>query len=355
MTAPARRARRWALTGVVTAGLVAPAAGQAAIAFQRQPGSLSAMYVASDEGTHVRRLPVGGTGPVISPDGTRVAFQRLTRDGEGRLRILTIAGGPVVVSPTVCGSAPVWSPDSTRLLCTTESARRDGTVTGEGLVLIDAATGASQTLVPAPRHDVETVAWSPDGTRIAYSDGRFGATRADVYVADPAHMAGATRVVRDADTPVWGPTAIAVTRYTHRRVRIHGRRTTVVHSQIWTVVPGSRARALTRYRARSILVTGPSPTVWTPRGKLLVGEITGTDHSQLIAVDARTGRIHALRPAAERATFANAVSADGRTVLFTDAADELRPSLRTVRITGGTARVLLRGVSTVSVSAGWSP
>jgi hypothetical protein len=121
------------------------------------------------------------------------------------------------------------------------------------------------------------------------------------------------------------------------------------------VLPGDRARALTRYRARSLLVTGPSPTVWTPHAKRLVGEIGGTDHSQLISVDARTGRIRALRPAGERATFANAVSADGRTVLFTDAADERRPSLRTVGVTGGRGHVLLRGVSMVSVSAGWSP
>lgn len=351
-----RRRWTWALAGAAAAGLAAPAAGQAAIAFQRVPGSQKAMYIAGDDGSGARLLPGAGTNPVISPDGTKVAYQRFSRNGDGPLQILTVADGTVVASPQVCTFTLAWSPDSTRLLCVIETARHDGTVTGDGLALIDAATGAARDLVPAPGHDVQTAGWSPDGTRIAYSDGRFSAARTDVFTADPADMTTARRIVRDATAPVWGPVKIAVTRYTRRTVRMHGSRTTVVHSQIWTVNPGGGgARVLTRYRSPSFLITGPSAAFWTPRGDRLVGDVGGEDFSELITVGARTGRIRALRPPGERVTFPDAVSADGRTVLYTDGRIDGRASLRTIGIGGGRVRVLLRGVSAVSASAGWNP
>lgn len=350
------RGRRWVLATAAAAALAAPAAGQAAMVYQRAPGSLKAMYIANDDGTGARRLPGSGTSPVISPDGTGVAYQEFTRSGDGRLRILSVSSRTVVASPQVCRSAPVWSPDSSRLICTTETANRRGDVTGDGLALIDATTGVRRTLVAAPGNEVEGPTWSPDGTRIAYSNGRFGLLRSDVFVADPGDMGGATRVVRNATTPVWGPARIAVTRYTSRHVRVGGHRMQVVHSQIWTVNPsGGGAHVLTRYRTRRALVYGPSAAFWTPDGGRLVGEIGGTDFSQLIAVDARTGRIRALRPAGERVTYPNAISADGRVVLFTDGRVDGASSLRTVGIAGARGRVLLRGVSTVSASAGWQP
>ena len=350
------RGWRWALAAAAAVALAAPAAGRAAIVYQRAPGPQKSMYIASDDGTGTKRLPGGGLSPVISPDGTKVAYQAFTLRGDGRLRILSVASGSVVASPQVCRSAPVWSPDSTRLVCTTETADRLGYVTGNGLALVDATTGGRRTLVVSPGNEVEGLTWSPDGMRVAYSKGRFGSSRTDVFVADPNDMGGARRVIRNATTPVWGPVKIAVSRYTRRHVRVGGHRMEVVRSQIWTVNPnGGGAHVLTRYRTGRPLVYGPSATFWTPDGSRLVGEIGGTDFSQLIAVNARTGRIRALGPAGERVTYPNAVSADGRVVLFTDGKIDATKNLRTVGIAGARGRVLLRGVSTVSASAGWQP
>jgi Tol biopolymer transport system component len=294
---------------------------------------------------------------VISPDGARVAFQEVRRDGRNRLRILTVADGTVVPSPQVCRLPPVWSPDSTRLLCTTETAAPDGTVTGDGLALVDAATGTARTLIAAPGNGVESAAWSPDGTRIAYANGPFTRVRRDVFVADPDAMGAAARILRNATTPVWGPASIAVTRLTSRRVRIGGQPTTAIHSQIWLVDPaGGGARRLTAYRAPSFLITGPFAAFWTPDGSRLVGTVGGTDYGELISVDARTGRIRSLRPGSERLTAPVAVSADGRRVLVLDGPPGGGPArLRTVGVTGGHDRVLLRGVRTATASAGWQP
>jgi Tol biopolymer transport system component len=352
-------ARHLTLTAAAVAAvaLAVPAVGHGAIALQRQPGSPKAIHLANDDGTGLHRLPAAGGNPVISPDGARVAFQEVRRDGDNRLRILTIADGTIVPSPQVCRLPPVWSPDSTRLLCTTETAAPDGTVTGDGLALVDAATGAAQTLIAAPGNGVESATWSPDGTRIAYANGRFTRIRRDVFVADPAAMGGAARILRNATTPVWGPTSIAATRLTSRRVRIGGQPTTAIHSQIWLVDPSGRgARRLTSYRAPSFLVTGPFAAFWTPDGSRLVGTVGGTDYAELITVDARPGRLRARRPASERVTAPVAVSADGRRVLFLDGPPGGGASrLRVVGVTGGHDRILVRGVRTATASAGWQP
>lgn len=354
--ARAVRGWRWALAVAAAVALAVPATGGAAIVYQRAPGAQKSMYIANDDGSGARRLPGSGLSPVVSPDGTKVAYQAFTLRGDGRLQILSVASGSVVASPQLCNSVPVWSPDSTRLICTTQTASRLGYVTGNGLALIDATTGRRRTLVVSRGNEVEGLAWSPDGMRIAYSKGRYGSSRTDVFVADPNDMGGTRRIIPNATSPVWGPAKIAVSRYTHGHVRVGGHRMEVIRSQIWTVNPsGGGAHVLTRYRTRRPLVTGPSATSWTPDGSRLVGEIGGTDFSVLIAVNARTGRIRALGPAGERVTYVNAVSADGRVVLFTDGKIDATQSLRTVGIGGARGRVLRRGVSTVSVSAGWQP
>lgn len=354
--APPRHGLRRAALAAGLLALALPATGQATIAFQTTSGPVDRIRLANDDGSGARILAVRGVNPAISPDGTRLAYQHLRgRSGPGPVRIVTLADGALVTSSQVCRTTPVWSPDGTRLVCTTETATAAGLVTGEGLAMIDAATGARTTLVRAPRNQVDSVDWSPDGTRIAYSAGRFASGRSDVFVADPADMAGRILAVPNATGPVWGPARIAVTRYTRRRVRIGGQPTTVVHSQIWTVNPGGGgARRLTSVPAGPFLVTGPFATAWTPDGATVIGAIGGDDYSVPITVNAATGAVRRLGPA-RVAAFPEAVSADGRTLLMNEGFFAGTGRLRLVGIGGRPGRVILRGVGAVSVTAGWQP
>jgi Tol biopolymer transport system component len=341
----------------LTAVLTLPATADGAIAFSRATGPLDRMYLAGDDGRAVRMLGARGVDPVISPDGTRIAHAAAGAAGGGPLRVLTLATGAVTTSTRVCRTRPVWSPDSTRLACVTERADRRGYVTGQGLALVEAATGASTTLVPAAGRAVDGVDWSPAGTRIAYTDGRYGRARTDLWVADPDDMARARRIMPWASGPVWGPVRIAAARTSTRRVRVAGRSTTEVRSQIWTVNPGGGGgRALTRFRTRTPLVTGPAPSLWTPAGRRVVGVLGGTDLAQVVVVDARSGALRRIGRPGEGYAVPEAVSPDGRTLLVSEGGVGAGTTrLRLMGVAGTPGRVLLRGVRTVSVSDGWRP
>jgi Tol biopolymer transport system component len=68
-----------------------------------------------------------------------------------------------------------WSPDS-RFLATIE---------GSSIAILDIATGRARTVSMLPELvTIQAVAWSPDGTWIAFSGGRPG-TAIDIYLIRP--------------------------------------------------------------------------------------------------------------------------------------------------------------------------
>jgi len=336
------------------AGLALPAGASAALVYQPDRGTGTRIVVARDDGTGRRTLPVRGLSPVVSPDGGLVAFATPSAAAAGKVRIVRLATGAVTRTDQVCLARLAWSPDSTRILCQTESANARGFITGNGLALIDAATGASRALVRARGSGVEGYSWSPDGTRIAYANGGFTSRLRSVVVADPADMAASRRrLIRNATAPVWGPVKIAVARYRYGTVVRRGVRNSVVRSQIWTVNPGGGgAHQLTRYSASALTTTGPFPSFWTPSGDRIVGTISGTDQSDLITVGARTGTIRRLGPGD---AAPDGISADGRTILYTTGFLDTNYRLRTIGIGGRRGRLLVRNASSASVSADWAP
>ena len=136
------------------------------IAFERQLNGCdpapTAVWIARPDGSGARQL-VGARsyGPSWSPDGTRLVVgheSRMTPNGP-RPVIVSIRPGVAPVMLPAFGLWPKWSPTGDRIAYRGDHGN---------VAVYDVATGATTT-VATFLTDWTPVAWSPDGTRLAYS------------------------------------------------------------------------------------------------------------------------------------------------------------------------------------------
>jgi Tol biopolymer transport system component len=177
------------------------------IAFDRfdLSGRQTGIYLVNTDGSHIVRITAppasaagGDQGPNFSPDGTKLAFVRDRVDGgDGVIYIVGVNGaGLRQVTPTSLNAAGAhWSPDGSKLLFgTPDTPSRGGrnvyvvNVDGSGVHALTSETG--QSYAEAPR-------WSPDGTMIVFDQFQDG----DYFVALVVmHADGSNPVV------IWHPT-----------------------------------------------------------------------------------------------------------------------------------------------------
>lgn len=179
-------------------GPVRPAPALPRLAFVRVYGPSSRDIVVREPGARASELRLRSDGalesrPRLAPDGAHVAFIR-ERDTAWKVCVSKVTGGEsVCVAEASTTSAVAWTPDGRSLLYTRGSALRsisfdvETNVAGEDIDL-----GIS---VPGSYFDL-----SPDGSRIAYAEGRRLQVRpldggAGIHVEVPA-------VAQD---PVWSP------------------------------------------------------------------------------------------------------------------------------------------------------
>lgn len=108
--------------------------------------------------------------PVVSPDGTTVAFVRRAGGTTSILTVPVAGGEPTVVVPgggTAQATAPEWSPDGARIAHVRSPSTLDA---GASEVWTVAADGSDAHPVAAVPHAL-TLDWGPDGSQLLVSTG----------------------------------------------------------------------------------------------------------------------------------------------------------------------------------------
>lgn len=139
----------------------------------------------------------GIANPVLSPDGSTVAFVALNQ-----LWTMKIGRKPVAITDDVYYKAtPFWSPDGSQLAY---SSDREGP---EAIYIRDMRNGRERKLTGPFAGAQVRGAWSPDGEKIAFLSSIDGSGNAGTYVADVA--GGEVRQILtplfEPGRPTWGP------------------------------------------------------------------------------------------------------------------------------------------------------
>ncbi|MEN6516616.1 MAG: hypothetical protein ABFC38_00305 [Methanospirillum sp.] len=192
----------------------AVAADQGSIAYMAIPGLNEDIYVMNADGTGPTRLTVNeqfDSWPSWSPDGSRVVYVHEPVDSAAGNSMEIYVMNADVSNPTrltvnnAIDYMPSWSPDGSRIAFISnrayEAAGYDYSSPCD--IYVMNADGTNPTRLTT--HGVSSrLSWSPDGSRIAYSDGGIWVMKADG--TSPTFLV-------DGSQPAWSPdgTRIAFT------------------------------------------------------------------------------------------------------------------------------------------------
>jgi acylaminoacyl-peptidase len=244
--------------------------------------------------------------PQISPDGTRVAFVRASFDRmqdktQRSLWIVNSDGSGLrpLTGPNVNASSPRWSPGGQRLLYVATSKGQVAEIRVRWM-----QTGQTARLASL-QHRPGELAWSPDGTRMAFA--MF------VPAKQPQTIAHMPPKPKGAD---WGPPIQTITRLVYRsggRSRPYGH----THLFVLPATGGTPRQVTSGDRDDSGSLT------WTPDGKSLVYSANRHKNatyqprnSDIYIVSAAGGKPRALTDRNGPDT-APAVSPDGTKIAYT--------------------------------------
>jgi Tol biopolymer transport system component len=327
---------------VLTVLLAVPAAAQATLAYVRNPLHPT-VFVAGDDGSGAKKLD-SGEAPHVSPDGNWVAYLHQGAKNAQELKLAPAAGGP---SRTLMVGwrepfSLAWSPDGTRI-----AALRGPELGKRKLVVIDVATGTQQIVAQG---FFSGFSFSPTGLELVYAKAgseRFP-PRSDVFRTEtpPPGVINVKapqtyRLTKDhrSSYPLWGPTKIVFVKTLEAGKRKYGPK-----NELYLMKPnGKGVKRLTHTKVPP-LAQGLFPTDWSAGGNQLLAEFEGQDISYAVKVNPKTGAQKPVAAAGEQGFVGTAISSDGKFVLgYTGGFD---PSLGhdVVRIpySGGKGKVLAK-------------
>ncbi|MEV6243384.1 amidohydrolase family protein [Lentzea sp. NPDC051838] len=193
--------------------------------------------------------PVKGiAGPVVSRDGTKIAFRALNS-----LYLVSAGKTTKLTDGKYFDSDPDFSPDGTRLIYASD---RSGVAQ---LWVRDLASGEDKLFAPAPGAQT-TPRFSPDGTKVAYVD-----QDGQVWITDATGRRQITPTLFQPGRPTWSAdgTVVALA-----AVKPFSRRFREGTSQILSVDLASGELKYTEPMPfRSIATRGDDGPVWSPDGK----------------------------------------------------------------------------------------
>ena len=156
------------------------ATNQGLIAFARE-SPYSGIYTMDQMGENITRLThASDYGPEWSPDGTQILFQRFPRrpfNAPSHIYVMNADGSGVTRLSEDQGSQASWSPDGTQIVFVREQKGR------RYEIFVMSADGSDERCLTDRRHYDWLPKWSPDGTRILYTQGRN--RRAELYLMNP--------------------------------------------------------------------------------------------------------------------------------------------------------------------------
>lgn len=203
----------------LAAGLLALPLGSAEAAFPGVNGKIifssdrtrdaQDIFAISSSGGAPDRLTTFSTGhnidPAVSPDGSRIAFNR-----DGQIWVMKVSGmtaggtgATQITNTSTTKTKPTWSPDGSRLAYVANSFDVDGQTDLEIWIINADGSGRTQltnnTAVPDDKP-----AWSPDGTQIAFVSARTGDSNRNIYLMDtnPA-TDDAINLTQNSTTPLY--------------------------------------------------------------------------------------------------------------------------------------------------------
>ena len=195
--------------------------------------------------------------PAWSPDGSKIAFV----GGQGDIFTMAPDGSNVTnVSNNGQEYEPKWSPDGARLVFT--SARDDNNSSLAGEIYVMNADGSGQTRISNDNFEDRNGAWSPDGSKIAYSrddtDASGPTQNGQIFLMNPdgTGQTPITDLTSSNGWPAWSPDGSRIA-FTSNRSGAN---------EIWVMNPdGSNPVRLTTSPAGGF----STQAAWSPDGRLI--------------------------------------------------------------------------------------